>query len=58
MREEEFKDSSCAEILKTMCSLAELVYFSARKVSSSRGGRHLHERSRHRQKNGTPRSPV
>lgn len=38
MREEEFKDSSCAEILKTMCSLAELVYFSARKVSSSRGG--------------------
>ena len=38
MREDEFKDSSCAEILKTMCSLAELVYFSARKVSSSRGG--------------------
>lgn len=38
MREDEFKDSSCADILKTMCGLADLVYFSARKVSSSRGG--------------------
>lgn len=37
-REEEFKNASCGEILKTMCGLADLVYFSARKVSSSRGG--------------------
>lgn len=37
-REEEFKNSSCAEILLSMCDLADLVYFSARKVSSSRGG--------------------
>ena len=37
-REAEFKDSSCAEILKTMCELADIVYFSARKVSSARGG--------------------
>lgn len=38
MREDEFRDASCADILKTMCGLADLVYFSARKVSSSRGG--------------------
>ena len=37
-REEEFKTASIATILKTMCSLADIVYFSARKVSSSRGG--------------------
>lgn len=37
-REEEFKNASCAEILLNMCDLADLVYFSARKVSSSRGG--------------------
>lgn len=37
-REEEFKNASCAEILLSMCDLADLVYFSARKVSSSRGG--------------------
>ena len=37
-REEEFKDASLGEILQTMTSLADLVYFSARKLSSSRGG--------------------
>ena len=37
-REEEFKDSSMAEIILTMTGLADLVYFSARKLSSSRGG--------------------
>lgn len=37
-REDEFKNSTMAEILKTMTSLADLVYFSARKLSSSRGG--------------------
>jgi tryptophanase len=37
-REEEFKDSSLGEIMKTMTGLADLVYFSARKLSSSRGG--------------------
>ncbi len=37
-REEEFKDSNMCEIMKTMTALADLVYFSARKISSSRGG--------------------
>lgn len=37
-REDEFKKATCGEILRTMCSLADIVYFSARKVSSSRGG--------------------
>lgn len=37
-REEEFKDSSIKEILHAMCGMAELVYFSSRKVSSTRGG--------------------
>ena len=37
-REDEFKNSTMAEILKTMTGLADLVYFSARKLSSSRGG--------------------
>ncbi|MHB9054663.1 MAG: tryptophanase [Paludibacteraceae bacterium] len=37
-REEEFKNSSLGEIIKTMTDLADLVYFSARKLSSSRGG--------------------
>jgi len=37
-REEEFKNSNMAEIIKTMTALADLVYFSARKISSSRGG--------------------
>ena len=37
-REEEFKNTSLAEIIKIMTGLADLVYFSARKLSSSRGG--------------------
>lgn len=37
-REEEFKNSSMAEVILTMTNLADLVYFSARKLSSSRGG--------------------
>lgn len=37
-REEEFKNSNLGEIIKTMTDLADLVYFSARKLSSSRGG--------------------
>lgn len=37
-REEEFKDTSIKEILLEMCSYADLVYFSSRKVSSTRGG--------------------
>lgn len=34
----EFKDCSLGEIIKTMTDLADIVYFSARKLSSSRGG--------------------
>lgn len=37
-REDEFKQSTMAEIILTMTGLADLVYFSARKLSSSRGG--------------------
>jgi len=37
-REEEFKNSDMATVLKTMTGLADLCYFSARKISSSRGG--------------------
>jgi len=37
-REEEFKNVSIADILLTMCSLSDIVYFSSRKVSSTRGG--------------------
>ncbi len=37
-REPEFQNSSMAEVIKTMTDLADLVYFSARKLSSSRGG--------------------
>ncbi|MDD4968163.1 MAG: tryptophanase [Paludibacter sp.] len=37
-REAEFKDSTMGEILKIMTGMADLVYFSARKLSSSRGG--------------------
>jgi len=37
-REAEFKDATIKEILHTMCGMAELVYFSSRKVSSTRGG--------------------
>ena len=37
-REEEFKDKSMAEVILAMTDLADLIYFSARKLSSSRGG--------------------
>ena len=37
-REPEFKDASMKDIIQTMTGLADLVYFSARKLSSSRGG--------------------
>jgi tyrosine phenol-lyase len=37
-REAEFANTSIKEILQTMCGLCELVYFSSRKVSSTRGG--------------------
>lgn len=37
-REEEFMNSSMKEIIQTMTGLADLVYFSARKLSSARGG--------------------
>jgi len=37
-REEEYLHKTIAEILKKMCDLSDIVYFSGRKVSSSRGG--------------------
>ncbi len=37
-REEEFKKKSIKDILLTMCNLVDIVYFSSRKVSSTRGG--------------------
>ena len=37
-REEEFKKSHVKDILLKMCDLVDLVYFSSRKVSSTRGG--------------------
>jgi tryptophanase len=37
-REEEFKNSTMGEVIQTMTGLADIVYFSARKLSSSRGG--------------------
>ncbi len=37
-REPEFKNASIQDILLEMCSYADLVYFSSRKVSSTRGG--------------------
>lgn len=37
-REEEFKDTSIKDILGLMCSMSDIVYFSSRKVSSTRGG--------------------
>jgi tryptophanase len=37
-REAAFKKKSIKEILLTLCGLADLVYFSSRKVSSTRGG--------------------
>ena len=37
-REAAFKKKSIAEILHAICDLADLIYFSSRKVSSTRGG--------------------
>jgi tryptophanase len=37
-REEEFKNAEIKDILNEMCGYADLVYFSSRKVSSTRGG--------------------
>ncbi len=37
-REEEYKNTQIKEILLEMCRLADLVYFSSRKVTSTRGG--------------------
>lgn len=37
-REEEFKNAEIKDILLEMCSYADLIYFSSRKVSSTRGG--------------------
>ncbi len=37
-REAEFKNAEVKDILLTMCGLADVVYFSSRKVSSTRGG--------------------
>ena len=37
-REAGFRNKSIAEILHTLCGLADLIYFSSRKVSSTRGG--------------------
>ncbi len=37
-REAEFKESSMSEVMQIMTGLADIVYFSARKLSSSRGG--------------------
>jgi tyrosine phenol-lyase len=37
-REEEFKDFHIRDILLQMCNLSDLIYFSSRKVTSTRGG--------------------
>ena len=37
-REKEFANASIKDILRIMCGLCEIVYFSSRKVSSTRGG--------------------
>lgn len=37
-REEEYKDSDMGTVMRAMTALADLCYFSARKLSSSRGG--------------------
>lgn len=37
-REDEFKSTEIKDILLTMCGLVDLIYFSSRKVSSTRGG--------------------
>ncbi len=37
-RESEFRGTPIKDILLTMCGLADMIYFSSRKVSSTRGG--------------------
>lgn len=37
-REEEFKDKSIKEIMHTLCDLADIIYFSSRKIGCARGG--------------------
>jgi tyrosine phenol-lyase len=37
-REEEFKDVDLKTIIRTMCDLADILYFSGRKISCTRGG--------------------
>ena len=37
-REEEFKDTDLKTIIRTMCDLADIIYFSGRKISCTRGG--------------------
>jgi tryptophanase len=37
-REAEFKDADIKTIIRTMCDLADILYFSARKISCTRGG--------------------
>lgn len=37
-REDEFKNASIKDILLNMCNLCDLIYYSGRKVSSTRGG--------------------
>jgi tyrosine phenol-lyase len=37
-REEAYKDVSIKDILNEMCAMSDIVYFSSRKVSSTRGG--------------------
>jgi tryptophanase len=37
-REAEFKNTPVGDIIRTMCSFADVIYFSSRKVSSTRGG--------------------
>ncbi len=38
IREDEFKDAEIKTIIRTMCDLADIIYFSGRKVSCTRGG--------------------
>ncbi len=37
-REEEFKDVDLKTIIRTMCDMADIIYFSGRKISCTRGG--------------------
>ncbi len=38
LREAEFRHTSIKEILRTLCDLADIIYFSARKIGCARGG--------------------